>query len=856
MSKGKAWGFGFLLSVTLLGGRLWPAQGLIERFPLGPSDLALERPARPQTYFDKVGRKFAVLGSESGTFEAWAYPLKILRDFEISFFIGSSTRPIPGRDIVHFVEAAPAVTTLTYVFQSFTVRASFITAVDEPGAVILLAVDSVEPLTIVCGFLPVLQPMWPAGLGGQYAYWDDGLKAYLISEPRRLNHGLVGSPAAEGMSYTPAHMLADTPNEFKIIVADPAGVRDKFIPLILAGGRGDGEAVKGVYRRLEADPRAVYRQAEHFRGLRADTLRLSTPDKDLDLAFEWAKVALDNLLVDNPDLGLGLVAGLGPSGSGGRPGFGWFFGTDAFFNSLSLNGYGAFSATRAALTFIRERQRADGKIMHELSQAAGFVDWFKDYPYGYIHADTTPYYIVAVGDYVFRSGDLDFLKDSWASLDRAFQYCLSTDANADGLMDNRRAGLGALEFGALTGIETDIYLGAVWVEACRVMEKLALLAADRKTAAAAAGRFSRASEAFETKFWDETAGYYAYAFNAQGQRVAEVTPWPAVGLFFRLGTPEHALKTLERLNREDMTTDWGIRMMSEQSRFYEPLNYNYGACWPFLAGYAAAALYEHGQDLQGFALIKAGVRHTFDNGLGYITELFSGHQNIWPAEAVPHQGFSTGGLVLPLLRGLLGLEGDAPAKEIVFRPRLPGDWPGIEVENFKLGKASIGLSLRREPGRLTLRISGSSLEGWRMTFNPSLAGCSGLGGVRVNGRAVSPVIEGSGHPFAPSLSWTLGPSDTLEMDLRPAADFMGPDSFSRTGDSNHGLKVVRVVQGGERLTAEVEGLAGREYGLPLLNPGLVAGVEGGRIEGRLLKFSLPAGPPGAFVRHELTIIRK
>jgi hypothetical protein len=59
--------------------------------------------------------------------------------------------------------------------------------------------------------------------------------------------------------------------------------------------------------------------------LRAATLQIKTPVKDLDAAFEWAKVALDNFVVDNPDLGKGLVAGLGPSGMGGRPGFGWFF---------------------------------------------------------------------------------------------------------------------------------------------------------------------------------------------------------------------------------------------------------------------------------------------------------------------------------------------------------------------------------------------------------------------------------------------------------------------------------------------------------------------------------------------------
>jgi len=200
-------------------------EGAVPAFKFEPCSIQLSRQAQPLTYFDKVGRKFAILGFEGGSFEAWAYPLKLFRNFEFSFLIGSSTTPVQGRDIVRFIDVTPARTTLTYAYQSFTVKAHYIAAVDEPGAFILLEIDSTEPLTIVCSFLPVLQPMWPAGLGGQYAYWDDELKAYLISEPARGNHGFIGSPAALGISYTPAHMLSDSPNQFTIAVEKPGAVK-------------------------------------------------------------------------------------------------------------------------------------------------------------------------------------------------------------------------------------------------------------------------------------------------------------------------------------------------------------------------------------------------------------------------------------------------------------------------------------------------------------------------------------------------------------------------------------------------------------------------------------------------------
>jgi hypothetical protein len=203
----------------------WAKDGLIPAFKLEPNDLELARPAQPHTYFDKVGRKFAILGYETGSFEAWAFPLKILRNFELSFLIGSSTQPIQGADIVRCVSVTPEAITLTHTFQSFSVKAIYVTSVEGAGAVILLDVDTMEPLTIVASFIPVLQPMWPAGIGGQYAYRDERLRAYIISEPTRKNHGYVGSPAAQGISYTPAHMLSDSPNQFRIVIEKKEEVR-------------------------------------------------------------------------------------------------------------------------------------------------------------------------------------------------------------------------------------------------------------------------------------------------------------------------------------------------------------------------------------------------------------------------------------------------------------------------------------------------------------------------------------------------------------------------------------------------------------------------------------------------------
>lgn len=833
-------------------------EGLIPAFPLRPNDLTLARLARPGTPFNKVGHRFAVLADEGGSFEAWAYPLKLFRQFGLSFFVGSSTSPIRAKDIVRHIRVSPEATTLTFTFQSFTVRAHYIAAVDLPGAILLLQVDSIEPLTIVCGFLPVLEPMWPAGLGGQYAFWNNQLKAYIISEPTAKNHGLVGSPAASGISYTPAHMLSDTPSEFKIECPDPDRLRDKYIPIYMAGGKGPREDILKVYEKLQLDPQGVYENSWfHHQRLQAETLKIRTPEKKLDMAFAWAKVTFDNLLVENPDLGRGLVAGWGASGTSSRPGFGWFFGGDAYINSLSILSYGGWPTVKQALAFTQKWQREDGKMAHELSQGAGYIDWWNDYHYGYIHGDTTPYYIAVMYEYMRRSGDTGFITESWDSLERAFAWCLTTDANGDGLMDNKQAGLGALEYGTLTSIATDVYLGAVWVRACWAMARMAELTRKPDTAEKASQAFLKAKEAFDQRFWDKDNQFYAYAFNTEGEHVKDISPWSALGLMWELGTPERSQKTLKKLSSSEILTDWGVRSISVRSRFFQPLNYNYGAVWPFLTSWVTSALYKHHLPLQGYSLLWATARHTFDHALGCITEVFSGRHNIWPQEAVCQQGFSSAAVVLPLVQGLLGLEGDALKKTVTFAPHFPGHWDHVQIKDYKVGEAVFSFDYAREKSRIRVRVESNKAAGYRLHFAPALGLGSKVKSMSLNGEALTFGMKEYGQVVQAEAGLTItNQSLMIEAAVSPTLEILPAKMENQVGARNRGLKIISVRRNESTLDIHVEGLSGQTYELAVLRPELIAQVKGASANETGLIFTIPSGPPGDFVSHRITLFLK
>ncbi len=782
------------------------AKSTIAAFPLAESPIAINRLAQPTQYFDKIGLQAGLMGSEDGSFEMWIWPWKPLRNFGLSFLLGSSTQPILAADIVRTVTVTPEATVFTYTHESFSVREIVFVPRDRPGAVILLDVHTTSPLAIVAGFIPVMQPMWPAGIGGQFSYWNDDPSGYVISEAKWRGVFLCGSPAAKQMAAPPAHMFADNPIQFRIDVG-PGEADGRYIPIVIAGGDDvKFDSVKAVYNDLWKNAEKYYREnVDYYKKLRANTVRMTTPDPEMNLALEWGKVALDNLMVRNPNLGYGMVAGYGVSGGGARPGFAWFFGGDAFINSLALDSYGATQTVRDALAFTQKWQRQEefpiranpdrpnrdvGKMSHELSQSDGLVDWWNDYHYGYNHADTSPWYLVAMGDYARTSGDVAFIRDSWNSVKQAYEWCVGKDSDNDGLMDLKGSGLGALEFGKLVGIYSDVYTCAIWVQGIRETAMMAGIAGDAEMKTKADAQLAKAMPALEKVFWNDRTGFYSYGATEKKERVNEKTPWPGVGMMFGLFNADRTGRSLEAFNGADLCTDWGVRSLSRSSELFEPTNYNYGAVWPFIGSFFNTAQFRYGYALSAHPVLRGVLRHAFDNGAGVMPEVFSGEMNQKLGEAYHHQGFSTTGYVLPMLRGLAGLEVDALNGLVTLSPRFPADWDTVELANVAVAARRYDFTITRSEGSWSVAVTSGGTEPVRVTFSPALepgirAESALLNGALLPGFSVAEEparhrVDGRrGHPHHPPHAGAGDPS-------------AGPDR--RAGRSQHGDQD-RVAQG-------------------------------------------------------------
>jgi len=673
------------------------------RRDLPVSGLVVTGPARGGVQAQVLGPRSAWLGYETGRFEAWIYPLKVVRDLELSFeFRGRSYR---ASELAREVEVRPEWTAITYSHEAFTVRQVLTASRDDAGLLMLLAVDASYPLDIDIQFHIDLQPMWPASLGGQFSWWDADLPGFVIGEGSGRNAALIGSPAAIEPTIQPAHSLPERPTRFRLHI-EPDETRDRWIPVVVVAramdveASADDTAMRATYARLASNPiAAVEAAAAHFRRLER-TRGFVTPDKQLNAMLSWANVRLDQGLVCNPHLGCGMVAGYGAAGAGYRPGFGWFFGGDTFYNSWALTAGGHHVAARQALEFLAAQQREDGKIMHELSQGAGYIDWFGDYPYGYYHAETTPYFIGAVAAHVRATGDRGWAEKMLPALRRALAYCIAADTDGDGLMENTAAGLAAVEMGALreARVHQDVYLASVWVHALEQLEWLVRYL-DDDALASEADRL-RTARASLLGTWLEDRDQYAFATRTDGSAVEDLTLWSVLPVaLLQDGDDLHLTEAVATMASPASTTDWGTRMLGTTSPLYDPLIYNQGTVWPFLSGFAALAAYRADQHWYGEDLLFGLTQLGADFMLGAWPEVLSGDRYQPMGPAVPNQLFSASSLVTPFVRGLMGIDLDVANGRVELTPQLPYAWPGA-VASIPYGDGELSIRYKQTDSSL------------------------------------------------------------------------------------------------------------------------------------------------------------
>jgi glycogen debranching enzyme len=808
-------------------------------------ELKLVRAVRPWEFISALGTRGALLGNESGNFEAWVYPLKILRNFQLRFKVEDQV--IEGKAIARSLTVRPESTTITYVWDTFTVRETLFVPVREPGAVVQLEIDTSQPLQIEAAFERDFQLEWPGAMGGTDIEWNANMHAFAMTENQQKFSAWIGSPqATEFRQEYVTNYTASKENSFGFGLIAPG----KSTKLIVMAASFDGLPPADVtYRKLSTTyPQLLADAAAYYQDYLKNHVVLELPDAALQKAYEWAQVSVLQGLVTNPFLGTGLVAGYRVSGEDQRPGYAWFFGRDALWTSLGLDAEGDFSTTRTALDFLSKYQRADGKVTHEISQGATFVPWFQGMPYAYASADATPLFIVAMNDYVQHSGDIAFAADKWSNLWRAYQFIVST-YDKGGLPRNDGVGHGWVEGGPLLPVKSELYQTGVVVEALRSLANIAKLLDKEDINASLTAEFLREQLLLNQAFWIDDKQRYAFAVDNSGRRVDTPSVLATVPMWFGLLDDNQARSMIAQLALPDIQTTWGMRIIPASNPKYQAAGYHAGTVWPLFTGWASVGEYRYHQALPAYANLRANALLTFDGSLGHVAEVLSGDYYQTLAAASPHQIWSSAMVISPILIGLFGLETNALTNHVSFSPHVPADWTAFAIEHVQAGSCLLDFRYHKTVERMTLEISQSAGNNCTVDFAPALSLRAQVSEVELNSHATPfHILENDSDQHVSVHMSIAEPSETLVIRLKNDFGLIQNSASPSLGSTNQGMRVVSESWSTDRekLTLDTASALDGTYELGVWNPSQITTVDGAelvRLEGHdaVLRITIPPG---------------
>ncbi len=363
------------------------------------------------------------------------------------------------------------------------------------------------------------------------------------------------------------------------------------------------------------------------------------------------------------------------------------------------------------------RDAQPGKILHEIRY--GELAHFGQIPHTpyYGTADATPLYLIVLHETWKWSGDESLLRKyrdvALRCLDWIDQY---GDWDGDGLQEYQtRSTEGIENMSWKDSGDAIVYPDGTQVNApkalcelqgyvfdawMRMAQVFAILGEeDRATELRA--KAAKLQARFETHFWCEDLGFYAFALDPDKQPVRTIASNPGHCLWSGIASPEHAARVVKRLLQPDMNSGWGIRTLSTQNPAYNPFSYHRGSIWPHDNGIIALGFKRY-----GFSAEAAQIAQGIFEAAGFfasdrLPELYAGIERkpgTFPApylEANVPQAWAAGS-VFHLLQAILGLQADAPSNCLYVDPCLPEWLPDLTLRDFKVGNASVDLRVWRE----------------------------------------------------------------------------------------------------------------------------------------------------------------
>ena len=341
-------------------------------------------------------------------------------------------------------------------------------------------------------------------------------------------------------------------------------------------------------------------------------------------------------------------------------------------------------------------------------------------PYSAYYADyASPLmFVISLANLYAWTGDPECLRRHWDAARRILDWARDRgDQDRDGYLEYQtRSSAGTKNQGWKDSGDAVIYedgspvpspiatceLQGYWYAAQQLMGLLCWM---RGQGADARAHFQAASELktrFNRDWWLEEDGCFALAMDPQKRLVR--APSSNVGHCLASGIidADHVPPVVGRLFAPDMFSGWGIRTLSADHAYYNPVSYHRGTVWAVEQATILFGLRRFGFDARAHDLARA----LFDLAQLYpgyrIPETIGGYSRAeratpgaYPQANAPQLWNAT---AFPLIvQSLLGVIPVAHHELLLIDPVLPKWLPEIVVRGLRVGDATVTLRCWRTP---------------------------------------------------------------------------------------------------------------------------------------------------------------
>ena len=496
------------------------------------------------------------------------------------------------------------------------------------------------------------------------------------------------------------------------------------LTFVIAGSATTQDAALHAYRYLTTNRATLLAEnVAHYAAI-IDRARVRIPDQHLQEVYNWVRVNTEWLVRDVPGIGRGLGAGLME--------YPWWF--SDMYSLQALTATGDFDLVKQDLRLLQTQSKKanhNGRIVHELTTNGAVINPG--------NTQETAQFITTVGRVVDWTGDLDFAREMYPAMTSGIDWLLTDMDQNKNLFPE---GYGIME---VYGLNAELIDVAVYTQ--QALEATSHIAATLGKPDQARHYQQLASQlkaSINQKFWIDDEGSYADFFGSRSQamRAAE----GAIKQIELQGTNnltqrdtnliryyaqlERQFSALPDTNRGWLTNkNWVITTPMEtgiapRARAIALLDKirkeNVGEYGPYLSATERGAMMTIATGVQA---VSEGNYGRSDESLWYIDRIVQTFNRTLPgsiSEMMPDYGgltigWTSYGIVIPLIQQIFGIQPDAVHKTVVFDPHLPTGWEDVSIENLPIGTNTISFS-RTKTGRGTEYAFEAKEGGWNFVL--------------------------------------------------------------------------------------------------------------------------------------------